>query len=311
MADATERIARLDPDGRLVGIVTLPAAPRPGAPALLLMNAGVVHRIGPHRLNVKLARALAEDGITSIRIDLSGLGDSPNATGAAHFGQQAIQDLQAAMAHLEQTLGIRRFVVFGLCSGAVNGYRLALADERIAGLLMFDGYVYPTWKTHLLRRLVRLRTLPPRALARKAQQWLLRQNRTPEAQPGDESDDTHLGIPTRPEFAQAMHELIARGTAVYLVYSGSFLESYNYPGQLRDAFGDALFLDHARYDFMPDVDHTVTTLESQRQVLAAVRDWASVGAGRGHAPRAQARRSRPHAAGGSTGSSIQESLSPP
>jgi dienelactone hydrolase len=310
VAEALERIVRVGPDERIVGIVTLPPVARPGAPALLLMNAGVIHRIGPHRLNVKIARAVAQDGITSIRIDLSGLGDSPNTTGATHFGQQAIRDLQAAMDHLEQHHGIRRFVVFGLCSGAVNGYRLALADERIAGLLMFDGYVYPTWKTHVLRRLVRFRALPWSALARKALERLRgqRTERVPEL--GEGSEDTHLGIPTRPEFAQAMRTLVTRGTAVYLVYSGSFLEGHNYTGQLRDAFGDAMFLDHVRYDFMPDVDHTVTTQASQRKVLAAIRDWLQ---SLPSAP-AAARTGTTLAAAadaGSTGRSIQESVSPP
>jgi pimeloyl-ACP methyl ester carboxylesterase len=310
VAEPIEHIARVGADERIVGLVTLPDKPRPGAPGLVLMNAGVIHRIGPHRFNVKLARAAAQDGITSIRIDLSGLGDTPNATTASHFGQQSIRDLQAAMDHLEQHHGIRRFIVYGLCSGAVNGYRLALADERVAGLLMFDGYVYPTWKTHIVRRLVRFRALPWSALLRKPLQWLRRQKpaeRAPEL--GESSDDTHLGIPTRPEFAQAMQTLVTRGTSVYLVYSGSFLESHNYAGQLRDAFGGAMFLDHVRYDFMADVDHTVTSLASQRKVLAAIRDWiqsvpveASARTGTTLAPASGA---------GSTGRSIQESLSPP
>jgi len=309
VAEAIERIARVGADERLVGVVTLPAKPRPGAPGLLLMNAGVVHRIGPHRFNVKLARAVAEDGITSIRIDLSGLGDSPNATDASHSGQQAIRDLQAAMDHLERHHGIRRFVVFGLCSGAVNGYRLALADERIAGLQMFDGYVYPTWKTHIVRRLVRFRALPWSALARKLVQRLSGQRPVRVLELGEGSDDTHLGIPTRPEFAQSMQALITRGTSVYLAYSGSFLETHNYTGQLRDAFAGAMFLDHVRYDFMPDVDHTMTSLAAQRKVIAATRDWIQSVAAEASARTGTTLASTSGA--GSTGRSIQESFSPP
>ena len=71
-----------------------------------------------------------------------------------------------------------------------------------------------------------------------------------------------------------MQGLVDRGTNVYLIYSGSFLADHNYAGQLRDAFGTARFLDHVRCDFMPEVDHTVTALASQRKVLAAVREWA-------------------------------------
>ena len=310
MTETTERIARFGPDERLLGVVTLPAAPRPDAPALLLLNAGVVHRIGPHRLNVKLAREVAKAGVTSIRMDLSGLGDSPAAGGSSHFGEQALRDLRAAMAHIEQTQGIRRFVVFGLCSGAVNAYRLALADERVAGLLMFDGYVFPTWRTHVRRRLARFHSLPWSALAAKPLQWLRGSRARAEPRPGEDTDDTHLSLPTRLQFAEAMKSLVARSVSVYLVYSGSFLEGHNYTGQLRDAFGRAKFLDQIRYDYLPDVDHTVTSLASQRKVLAAVRDWVQSVPAEAGAP-VRSAPATPPAAAGSTGSSIQESLSPP
>lgn len=275
MTEPVERTARFGADGALLGIVTLPAVPLAGAPACLLMNAGVVHRIGPHRINVKIARALADVGIASIRFDLSALGDSAPASGALHFGEQSLRDLRDAMDHLGETLGAQRFVVFGLCSGAVNGYRLALADERVAGLLMFDGYVYPTLKTHVRRRWTRFRSTPWNQLARKPMNWFLGPREVPY-----NPDDT-LGVPSRPEFTQAMNRLVERGTSVYLYYSASFLEGHNYHGQLRDAFGAAPFLDRIRYDYETDVDHTVTSVAAQRKVIAAVCDWVqSVAAGR-------------------------------
>ncbi len=46
------------PDDRMLGIWT-PAQGDPAPVACLLFNAGVIHRIGPHRINVKAARALA------------------------------------------------------------------------------------------------------------------------------------------------------------------------------------------------------------------------------------------------------------
>lgn len=274
MIEPAELIARMGPDGNLLGIVTCPAQPRSDAPACLLLNAGVVHRIGPHRLNVKLARALAEDGIYSLRLDLSGLGDSVPPAQALNSGAQAIADVQAAMAHLEATLGIRRFVLFGLCSGAVHGYRLALVDDRIVGLLMFDGYVYPTFKTHLRRRQARFHMLSWGALARKPAQWLFQKRPANARMPtGEESADTHLVVPTREEFTQGMDMLIARGTSIYLMYSGSSLEVHNYDAQLRDGFRGARFLDQIRYDYVPDIDHTATSLVKQRKLIAAVRDW--------------------------------------
>jgi hypothetical protein len=277
VTDAIETIVRLGDGERVLAVATLPPQPRADAPACLLMNAGVVHRIGPHRINVKIARALAQLGIASIRVDLSGLGDSPPAPGAAHSGAQTVADLQAAMDHLQQAHGIRRFIVFGLCSGAVHAYWLAQKDERIAGVLMFDGYPYPTFKTHLLRRWSRLRSSSWRSLARKPIDWLRRPRRA--ARPGDGSDDPHLRRPTRAEFAQALNGLTGRGVSVYLYYSASFLETFNYHGQLRDNFAGQPFMGRIRYDYETDIDHTVTSQHAQRKVLAAVVDWAQSVAG--------------------------------
>ena len=44
--------------------------------AVIFVNAGLIHHIGPNRLHVLLARALGRQGVASLRIDLSGVGDS-------------------------------------------------------------------------------------------------------------------------------------------------------------------------------------------------------------------------------------------
>jgi len=280
VTEPTETIARFGDDERLLGIVTLPARRLPDAPACLLMNAGVVHRIGPHRINVKIARALAALGIASIRIDLSGLGDSPPASGGLHSNTQTVHDLQAAMDHLERTLGIRRFIVFGLCSGSVHAYWLAQKDARVAGVVMFDSYVFPTFKTHVLRRWSRFRTQSWASLARKPLDWLRRTPRVEKRAEGEASEDPHMKYPTRADFARVMNELTGRGTSVYLYYSASFLEKFNYHGQMHDLFGREPFMKRVRYDYETDIDHTVTSQHAQRKVLASVLDWAqSVAAG--------------------------------
>ena len=42
----------------------------------VLLNAGLIHHIGPNRIYVKLARQIAALGIVALRFDLSGIGDS-------------------------------------------------------------------------------------------------------------------------------------------------------------------------------------------------------------------------------------------
>ena len=63
----------------LFGILTEPSTGQSieGAPLALMLNAGYQHRVGPSRSWVDLSRRWAAAGIRSLRLDLSGLGDSP------------------------------------------------------------------------------------------------------------------------------------------------------------------------------------------------------------------------------------------
>lgn len=52
---------RLGDEGHLVAVATQPANAA-DVPGVILLNAGVLHRVGPHRLHVHLARRLAAAG---------------------------------------------------------------------------------------------------------------------------------------------------------------------------------------------------------------------------------------------------------
>jgi alpha-beta hydrolase superfamily lysophospholipase len=131
------------PAARMFGLLTRPPPGRQSRarPAIVLLNAGTVHRIGPHRLYVRLARAWAALGFFTFRVDLSGIGDSPPADGAPEnlcYPPSGIADVQAAMRALENELGIERFVLVGLCSGADLAFQTAFRDPRAAGAIMMN-----------------------------------------------------------------------------------------------------------------------------------------------------------------------------
>lgn len=107
--------------------------PSPTKVALLLPNAGFIHRAGPFRLHVHLARMAARAGIPTIRFDQPGVGDAV-APAARPQLELAIQSLDDA----EALTGAREFVVGGLCSAADLGWQLALRDPRVTGLLLID-----------------------------------------------------------------------------------------------------------------------------------------------------------------------------
>jgi hypothetical protein len=272
----TEAPVLFGPERNLMGILTsAPPADPPQPIACLLLNVGVTHRVGPRRLNVKLARQLALLGIPSLRLDLSGIGDSAATHSRSSFREQSIHDLQSAMDLVEANTGIRRFVVLGICSGAANGYWVALADPRVVGLLMFDGFTFPTFKTHLIHDWQRLRTTPTRTVIAKAVRRVKRLfGIATEAAPASIFNAvSDVSLPTRDEFGRALQTLVERGVSLYLIYSGSLLVHHNYHGQLNDAFGNAPFLGRMRYDYMPDVDHIATPLAAQKKLMTTVCDW--------------------------------------
>jgi hypothetical protein len=71
-----------------------------------------------------------------------------------------------------------------------------------------------------------------------------------------------------------MQTLVDRGVSVFLVFSGGIIDSYSYARQFRDGFADEPFVDKVRCDFLPEIDHTLLSLEAQRRFIKIIRDWA-------------------------------------
>jgi len=263
-------------EGHLLGMLTEPGN-APGRPELvfLLYNAGVIPRQGPHRLNVRLARALAAQGQSTLRLDLGGHGDSGRArSDDGDLDDPAVADLKAAMDHLQATRGVRRFAVIGICSGAVAAYRLSVADARIAGVMMFDGFWYRTRWSRLVRHWKRLREKSPREALRAAGNKLGKLLGLRPWTDGPTSDLFGAGNgPSRDEFSWAMQTLAQRRTAVFVVYSGSILDYYSYGAQFRHAFAGAPWLDQVKCQFRPDIDHSFVSLATQSRMGELVLGW--------------------------------------
>ena len=258
---------------------TLCAAAQPMGVGVLLFNAGVVPRIGPNRLNVRIARALAARGIPSLRFDLSGRGDSAPARGMESYEQQAVADIRAAMSLLNERTGVSRFALMGMCSGAENAFHAALADERVIGVTLMDSYHYPTLRTHLNR--FRQRASLQGGLMRAGSGWLKRRllpsgNGNGSAPPRDGAASSFGSIrPTPEDFAASLKKLLERGVTIDLLFSGSFLETYNYENQFRDGFARFGIVDRMRIEYRPDLDHTLSTAVMQREMVTRTTHWLS------------------------------------
>lgn len=126
-----ERICRFGPDNQLFGILSVTTADNIDRqkPAIVFLNSGSVHQVGPNRLYVTLARKLATLGHPCLRLDLQGLGDSPILGQGSEnhpYPITATQDTAAALTYLSSNYGYSTFILMGLCSGAHNSFHAAI-----------------------------------------------------------------------------------------------------------------------------------------------------------------------------------------
>jgi len=138
-APAGERPVRIGEKQPLFGIFTPadPARARQRRPPILITNAGSVNRVGPHRLYVKMARKWAQLGFDVLRIDLSGIGDSPVAPGAREnltYPPCGLDDLGKAI----HSLASERVIVAGLCSGGDYAFQLGAREPMVVGACMLN-----------------------------------------------------------------------------------------------------------------------------------------------------------------------------
>jgi hypothetical protein len=172
---------------------------------------------------------------------------------------------------IERETGATRIVTAGICSAACDAFHLALEDGRVVGAFMFDGYAFPTVKTHVVRRWRRFRRAPLQAvpLAALRSAAALMAGIAMNATTSRRANELTAG-----EFAAGLAQLVERGTTVFIGYSGSVFEQYNYESQLADAFAGAPFLRNIEYAYLPQLDHTLTSVAAQREFIRLVADWA-------------------------------------
>jgi alpha-beta hydrolase superfamily lysophospholipase len=140
-----EEIVHIGPSG-LHGVLTEPIGAARGC-AVIFLNNGRASAVGPGRAWVEFARSLANEGITALRFDLRGLGDSPDARLQALINRDASTPKLAGpelieAVHYLQNRGARVIVAAGLCSGAQIALRTAAHDGGIAGVFSINPPLY-------------------------------------------------------------------------------------------------------------------------------------------------------------------------
>ena len=264
-----EHVVRLGEHRTLLAIASAPPTTR-GAPAVLLVNAGVIHRIGPHRLHVRLARRLAQAGHPALRMDLSGIGDSGAVPDQLSFRASSVADIRTTIDHIAAGDPAASAIVFGICSGADNALAAAEADPRIVGLVLIDPPCYVSTPARLRALRSRLRdpafwaTLPAKLLNR------LRARLSPPAEAANAPSGGRQPPPLE-DYRRQLTGLVARGVRILSVYSSAQGARYNHADQLYEWFPELRGkLDSLYY---PDANHTFTGVAQQTALISAVTDW--------------------------------------
>lgn len=132
-----EEAVRLGRNQLLVGVLTSPDQPT-DMPTVLMLNAGMTHHVGPSRIYVRLARRFAELGMSSLRFDFSGIGDSGVRTDNLRIEEALMDDVRQAMDDLYARFGQERFILVGHCGGGWVAFVTAGADERVVGAVLLN-----------------------------------------------------------------------------------------------------------------------------------------------------------------------------
>jgi alpha-beta hydrolase superfamily lysophospholipase len=256
-APVRERVARLGPDG-IVGVVDEPAEPAPaGTPWVVLVNVAAEHHIGPGRRWVEWARRWAARGHRVVRIDQSGVGDSPTLPGQADdraFAPEWIDDMRHVVGELAADGS--QVVVVGLCSGAYSAFEVALW-EHVDGVFAMNPRLtlYPATKgTPVYTERRRAAMIPVRPVAHLARRHRILAGGLWRVYRELALWHAPLLVPWR---------VLRRGTPVEIIACPDDAQHFTEVYALRPLLWWMRRRDDFRFESRPDLDHSLLTRRAQ------------------------------------------------
>ena len=258
---------------QLVGILTDAASNQASndTPIVLLLNAGLVHRVGPFRLHVDLARELSALGFPVFRFDLSGIGDSDKHKDSRSREEQILSDIREAMDFLSSRKGIHNFVVMGLCTGADNAHKISVSDERVSGAVFLDGYCYPTAGFYL--RQFGPKLFNPAAWWRFIKKMFIKV--TPDSYATyvhDKREENYFWtLPPKLKLEKEFKLLVERGVNLLFVFSDGFI--INYKDQFETCFKSIDFRSQLQVELVKGSEHLYPVIADRKKLIDIISDW--------------------------------------
>jgi pimeloyl-ACP methyl ester carboxylesterase len=276
----------------LVGIMTQAVTTAPTLnPTVVILNTGIVHRVGHHRMFVTLSRALASAGFNVLRFDFAGIGDSEPRADSLSPLDSSLADLDEVLDWLERERGGSRVVLIGLCSGADHAILHAHTDHRVAALVLMDPSIPTTvrfYAQYILRHLSRLRSYLSVLFLRSGllRMWI-----------GDLFYGFRSKPATRPasledlrfhkHLKECYRKAIDGGVRILAVFTGETTRQ-TYREQMFDAFPDIEFGDQLKLEFFEGTDHVFTSEKDRARLYDTILDWMTTNQPRPAAPQISA-----------------------
>jgi pimeloyl-ACP methyl ester carboxylesterase len=263
----------------LVGILSQPPDFDPARPAVLLLNSGPMHRAGPYRLYVKLARHLASLGFLVLRFDFSGIGDSLRRQDDVPQNRAHLLETREAMDYLEAAWGTRQFISIGICRGAWASFATACQDSRITGLVLINPDTLAEDRRSAISTQLKTTSFVVAALTRLSS-WLrvFRRPRRYRTQFGVLIGHLRSPLQHRERLSEAdqvaarLRSLTSGGVDILFLIS-EHDQSRDYLAAIeRRSRG---LSERIALEVIPEGGHTFVSLASQRSLIAAVERWVS------------------------------------
>ena len=280
-------------------------------PAIVLLSPGIKSRVAPHRLYVKMTKLFCEMGYIVLRFDPEGLGDSEgeiderlasDVYGSVELGRH-VNDTIDVMNWMQTNLGINRFILSGLCGGAITGLLAGSIDKRVESLLglgmtcvvsgskadhdayMTQGQLDSLRKSYLQKiadpasiiRLLTFRTnyrLMIKSLAQPMTRWLKsgrKQAVKAETEAtSKESPQSNLS----PYFPEAFLGFL-RDRNILLVFSGEDRLYWEYEEKFMTRYREqvAKYSSNLTIDIIKSANHIFSFTEWQNEMLAIAASW--------------------------------------
>jgi pimeloyl-ACP methyl ester carboxylesterase len=277
VANFQEQAVLLGDRRSLVGIITRPQASlRNDAPAIVILNTGIVHRVGHHRMYVTLSRLLAESGRTVVRFDFSGIGDSEPRNDRLSPLMACLAEIKEVLDSVQNTHQVSRFVLVGLCSGADHAALYAHTDPRVVGLVLMDPTMPPTARYYfyyLMQRLRNLRNWVSVVTGRSGLLRLMSAHLRNRVRPQSDLADLNLQNLQFSSYLAKCYESAARRGIKMLSVFTSVSARHTYQRQMLDAFPEASSHGALRLEFFPDSDHLFSAEKERTRLYRVIMDW--------------------------------------